>query len=85
MLRIGTSRFTSYTQIFQELYYQADFHCGGRLPVHVTFMLDEFANVEGKPGICRNNNRAHCIACPTHTFVILLDSRMRRTKWGRFL
>ena len=34
-----------YTQIFQELYYQADFHCGGRLPIHVTFMLDEFANV----------------------------------------
>lgn len=34
-----------YTQIFQELYYQADFHCGGRLPVHVTFMLDEFSNV----------------------------------------
>lgn len=34
-----------YTQIFQELYYQADFHFGGRLPVHVTFMLDEFANV----------------------------------------
>ncbi|MCM1497901.1 MAG: type IV secretory system conjugative DNA transfer family protein [Clostridium sp.] len=34
-----------YTQIFQELYYQADFSCGGRLPVHVTFMLDEFANV----------------------------------------
>jgi type IV secretion system protein VirD4 len=34
-----------YTQIFQELYYQADFHYGGRLPVHVTFMLDEFSNV----------------------------------------
>ena len=34
-----------YTQIFQELYYQADFLCGGRLPIHVTFMLDEFANV----------------------------------------
>lgn len=33
-----------YTQIFQELYYQADFVCGGRLPVHVTFMLDEFSN-----------------------------------------
>jgi len=33
-----------YTQIFQELYYQADFKCGGRLPIHVTFMLDEFAN-----------------------------------------
>lgn len=34
-----------YTQIFQELYYQADFNYGGKLPVHVTFMLDEFANV----------------------------------------
>ncbi len=34
-----------YTQIFQELYYQADFNCGGRLPIHVTFMFDEFANV----------------------------------------
>lgn len=34
-----------YTQIFQELYYQADFNFGGRLPIHVTFMLDEFANV----------------------------------------
>ena len=34
-----------YTQIFQELYHQADFNCGGRLPIHVTFMLDEFANV----------------------------------------
>ncbi|MDE6254008.1 MAG: type IV secretory system conjugative DNA transfer family protein [Lachnospiraceae bacterium] len=34
-----------YTQIFQELYYQADFNFGGRLPIHVTFMLDEFSNV----------------------------------------
>lgn len=34
-----------YTQIFQELYYQADFNHSGRLPIHVTFMLDEFANV----------------------------------------
>ena len=34
-----------YTQIFQELYYQADFNYNGRLPIHVTFMLDEFANV----------------------------------------
>lgn len=34
-----------YTQIFQELYYQADFQYGGRLPIPVTFMLDEFANV----------------------------------------
>lgn len=32
-----------YTQIFQELYYQADFNCGGRLPIHVTLLLDEFA------------------------------------------
>lgn len=35
----------AYTQIFQELYYQADFVYGGRLPIHVTFLMDEFANV----------------------------------------
>ena len=34
-----------YTQIFQELYYQADEVHDGPLPIHVTFMLDEFANV----------------------------------------
>lgn len=34
-----------YSQIFQELYYQADFCFGGTLPIHVTFMMDEFANV----------------------------------------
>mgnify|MGYP000426422390 CR=1 FL=1 len=33
-----------YSQIFQELYFQADFIYEGRLPIHVTFMLDEFAN-----------------------------------------
>jgi len=34
-----------YTQIFQELYYVADFKYGGSLPVPVAFWLDEFANV----------------------------------------
>lgn len=34
-----------YTQIFQELYFQADFVYDGPLPVPVTFMLDEFCNV----------------------------------------
>lgn len=34
-----------YSQIFQELYFQADFVYGGELPVPVTFMLDEFCNV----------------------------------------
>lgn len=33
-----------YTQLFQQLYYQADFVHGGRLPVHVHFVMDEFAN-----------------------------------------
>ena len=41
-----------YTQIFQELYYQADFKYGGRLPIHVTFMLDEFANVALPDDFC---------------------------------
>lgn len=34
-----------YTQLFQQLYYQADFVHNGRLPVHVHFVMDEFANI----------------------------------------
>ena len=34
-----------YTQLFQQLYYSADSVHGGRLPVHVHFVMDEFANV----------------------------------------
>ena len=34
-----------YTQLFQQLYYSADVMHGGRLPVHVHFVMDEFANV----------------------------------------
>ena len=34
-----------YTQLFQQLYFKADNEYGGRLPVHVHFVMDEFANV----------------------------------------
>ena len=34
-----------YTQLFQQLYYQADVVHAGALPVHVHFVMDEFANV----------------------------------------
>jgi len=34
-----------YTQLFQQLFYSADHKHGGRLPVHVHFVMDEFANV----------------------------------------
>lgn len=34
-----------YTQLFQMLYYQADYVHGGKLPVPVHFLMDEFANV----------------------------------------
>lgn len=34
-----------YTQLFQQLFYIADHKYGGRLPVHVHFIMDEFANV----------------------------------------
>lgn len=34
-----------YTQLFQQLYRCADDRHGGRLPVHVHFIMDEFANV----------------------------------------
>jgi type IV secretion system protein VirD4 len=34
-----------YTQVFQALYHKADHEHGGRLPVHVRVIADEFANV----------------------------------------
>lgn len=34
-----------YTQLFQSLFSLADFKYGGSLPVHVHFIMDEFANV----------------------------------------
>lgn len=34
-----------YTQLFQQLFYLADHKYGGRLPVHVHFLMDEFPNV----------------------------------------
>lgn len=42
---IGGRSALDYTQLFQQLYYQADSVHGGRLPVHVHFVMDEFANV----------------------------------------
>ena len=34
-----------YTQLFQQLFYSADHKYGGALPIHVHFLMDEFANV----------------------------------------
>ena len=34
-----------YTQLFQQLFHLADYKYGGRLPVPVHFLMDEFANV----------------------------------------
>ena len=54
-----------YSQIFQELYYQADFNYNGRLPIHVTFMLDEFANVALPDDFCSllSTMRSREISC----------------------
>lgn len=34
-----------YTQLFQTLYFEADFHHNGKLPIHVTFWLDEVSRM----------------------------------------
>lgn len=54
-----------YSQIFQELYYQADFNCGGRLPIHVSFMMDEFCNVALPDDFCSllSTMRSREISC----------------------
>lgn len=41
-----------YTQLFQELYFQADFKNGGKLPIQVTLMMDEFSNVALPDDFC---------------------------------
>lgn len=41
-----------YTQIFQELYFQADFNFNGRLPIPVCLWMDEFANVALPDDFC---------------------------------
>ncbi len=41
-----------YTQVFQTLYYTSDFIYDKALPVHVTFLLDEFANVALPDDFC---------------------------------
>ena len=34
-----------YQQMFDSLFYKADFEYNGRLPIHTRFLLDEFANI----------------------------------------
>ena len=41
-----------YTQLFQELYFQADFKNDGKLPIQVTLIMDEFANVALPDDFC---------------------------------
>lgn len=56
-----------YSQMFHEMYVEADKMYGGSLPVHVTFMLDEFLNIalpDGFPDLLstmRSRNISSCI------------------------
>ena len=54
-----------YSQIFQELYYIADFQYGGALPVHVAFWMDEFPNVALPDGFTEiiSTMRSRNISC----------------------
>lgn len=54
-----------YTLLFKELYYQADFVYKGKLPVPVTFWLDEFANIALPPDFKRQltTMRSRLISC----------------------
>lgn len=54
-----------YTQMFQELYYIADHVYGGRLPVHVSFWMDEFSNIALPDSFCEllSTMRSREISC----------------------
>jgi len=54
-----------YSQIFQELYYIADFKYGGSLPIHVAFWMDEFSNIALPDGFTEiiSTMRSRNISC----------------------
>ena len=52
-----------YSQIFQELYYIADFKYGGSLPIHTAFWMDEFANAAISPATSSCRTRPSCRPC----------------------
>lgn len=54
-----------YTQLFQELYYVADNKYGGRLPIHVSLWMDEFANIALPDSFCEieSTMRSREISC----------------------
>jgi len=54
-----------YTLLFQELYFQADFKCHGRLPIPVMFWMDEFANIALPEDFCSllSTMRSREISC----------------------
>ena len=54
-----------YTQLFQELYFIADHKYGGRLPIPVSFWMDEFANVALPDSFCEllSTMRSREISC----------------------
>lgn len=55
-----------YSQLFLSLYHHAEYDCDGkRLPVHVRFLLDEFANIGTIPDFCEklSTMRKYEISC----------------------
>ena len=74
-----------YTQLFETLYHRAETSCKGkRLPVHVRFLLDEFANVGTIPDFPQklSTMRKYEISCSIIIQALSQLKAMYKDDWG---
>lgn len=74
-----------YTQLFETLYYHAETQCKGmRLPVHVRFLLDEFANIGTIPEFDKKlaTMRKYEISCTIIIQALSQLKAMYKDEWG---
>lgn len=74
-----------YTQLFETLYFHAETQCPGkRLPSHVRFLLDEFANVGEIPDFAQklSTMRKYEISCTIIIQALSQIKAMYKDDWG---
>lgn len=73
-----------YSQLFSVLYHHAETECPGkRLPVHVRFLLDEFANIGSIPNFCQRlaTMRKYEISCTIVLQALSQIKALYRDEW----
>lgn len=76
-----------YSQAFNILYHTADLDYGGKLPIHVSFILDEFANVQLPDNFCSLISTMRSRSISSAVIIQNLDQikAMYKEKWGAIM